>query len=81
VLLSNFNLRPYVLELISVYFVEPGGGTGVVTEQLVDWFQRNASSIILGPDALPTRLRALIAAIADAGRDSWIVLATLQEAI
>jgi hypothetical protein len=66
-LVSSLKLRPYVSELISVYFVEPGGGTGVVTEQLVDWFQRNASSIILGPDALPTRLRALIAAIADAG--------------
>jgi nuclear pore complex protein Nup85 len=41
--------------------------TGVVTEQLVEWFQRNASTLQFGPDALPARIGALVAAIQSAG--------------
>ena len=64
---SLVGLSRAIWELVGVYFVEPGGGTGVVTEQLVDWFQRNAASLDLGPEALPKRIHALVAAITEAG--------------
>ena len=56
-----------IWELVALFFVEPGGGTGVVTEELVEWFQRHASVLQLSPDALPARVGALLAAIQQAG--------------
>ena len=50
-----------------MFFVEPGDGTGVVADRLADWYRRNAADVAVSPDALPERLRALLAAIADAG--------------
>jgi len=59
-------LQRAVWDLVAVYFLEPGGGTGVATSSLVAWFQRNASCLGLGPGSLPERLRELVGAIGDA---------------
>ena len=56
-----------IWDLSALYFVEPGDGTGVVADRLSDWYRRNAADVATSPDALPERLRALLAAIADAG--------------
>lgn len=64
---SQLSTALAIWQLVALYFVEPGGGTGVVTEQLVEWFQRNASVLQFGPEALPARIGALVAAIQTAG--------------
>ena len=56
------------MQLAAVYFVEPGDGTGVVTERLVEWYRRNGAALNFGgAGALPVRLRALIDGVAEAG--------------
>lgn len=51
-------------QLCSLIFVEPGDGTGIVSEGLVEWFKENASALNLGENGLPERLRALLSEIA-----------------
>ena len=66
--LEHMSLARAAWELASMYFVEPGDGTGVVTERLVEWYRRNGAALNFGgPGALPVRLRSLIDGVADAG--------------
>ena len=66
--LEHVSLARAAWQLAAVYFVEPGEGTGVVTERLVEWYRRNGAALNFGGSgALPVRLRALIDGVAEAG--------------
>lgn len=66
--LEHVSLARAAWQLAAVYFVEPGEGTGVVTERLVEWYRRNGAALNFGgAGALPVRLRALIDGVAEAG--------------
>lgn len=66
--LEHVSLARAAWQLAAVYFVEPGDGTGAVTERLVEWYRRNGAALNFGGSgALPVRLRALIDGVAEAG--------------
>ena len=66
--LEHVSLARAAWQLAAVYFIEPGEGTGVVTERLAEWYRRNGAALNFGGvGALPVRLRALIDGVAEAG--------------
>ena len=66
--LEHVSLARAAWQLAATYFIEPGEGTGVVTERLVEWYRRNGAALNFGgAGALPVRLRALIDGVAEAG--------------
>ncbi len=66
--LEHVSLARAAWQLAATYFIEPGEGTGVVTERLAEWYRRNGAALNFGGvGALPVRLRALIDGVAEAG--------------
>lgn len=71
-----------VWELLDVYFITRGGGLGVGTDAVVDWYRVNASSLALGEASASGRLRELVARLKESARPEeasgyWEMIVTM----
>ena len=57
-------------QLCGAVFVEPGDGSGFVSQSLVEWFKENAGACGLGQNGLPERLRATLFEIGEISDES-----------
>ena len=71
-----------VWERLDVYFITRGGGLGVGTDAVVDWYRVNASSLALGEASASGRLRELVARLKESARPEeasgyWEMIVTM----
>jgi len=71
-----------VWELLDVYFVSRGGGFGVATDEIIEWYRRNAASLALGDDSASGRLRSLLGTLRASARPEeelgyWDMIVTM----